>query len=347
MIKISIIVPVYNTEKYLKKCLDSLINQTLKDIEIICINDGSPDNSLKILKEYEKKDKRIKIIDQENQGVSVARNNGIKIANGEYIGFVDSDDYVDLDFYEKLYNDSDNVELCSTFLDNSKITNQIYYYFTNCIYKRKFIIDNNIYFPENVTNSEDRCFLWKAVLLSNKINYTKNTHYHYIKRNGSAEQSAMSNKKTESIITSVRIRYNLLNQYEKDKKEYNYLINILFYDIYYIFRFEHVNNDILKQLFDLIYFIKLNFKFKVEYSEDIYKKIVDFNNFDEFKKIYKNVIFIFKPLLKIEIFLAKKKFYLFNFINILTIKNKYNRTYYRLFGFIPIFNKTTKNYYNY
>lgn len=102
-VKISIVVPVYNVEKYLKRCLDSLVNQTLKDIEIICVNDGSKDNSLNILEEYAKKDGRIVILNQENAGLSAARNTGMNVVKGEYIGFVDSDDWVDLDFYEKLY----------------------------------------------------------------------------------------------------------------------------------------------------------------------------------------------------------------------------------------------------
>ena len=104
MIKVSIVVPVYNVEEYLRACLESLIGQTLKDIEIICVNDGSTDDSLNILKEYVDKDSRIVIINQQNQGISVARNNALKIAKGEYIGFVDSDDWVDLNFFEKLYN---------------------------------------------------------------------------------------------------------------------------------------------------------------------------------------------------------------------------------------------------
>ena len=102
--KISIIVPVYNVEHYLERCLNSLINQTLDDIEIICINDGSTDNSLQILENYKRIDNRIKIITQENVGLSQTRNNGIQIATGEYIGFCDSDDWVSLDFYENLYN---------------------------------------------------------------------------------------------------------------------------------------------------------------------------------------------------------------------------------------------------
>ena len=102
--KVSIIIPVYNVEQYLPKCLDSIINQTLKDIEIICINDGSIDNSLSILKEYASKDDRIIIIDKENEGQGIARNLGIKKAKGKYIGFVDPDDWVDIQMFEKMYN---------------------------------------------------------------------------------------------------------------------------------------------------------------------------------------------------------------------------------------------------
>lgn len=104
MPKVSVIIPVYNTEKFLRKCLDSVCNQTLQDIEIICINDCSTDGSLEILREYARKDNRIKLIELlENCGAAKARNIGIDIAEGEYLGFIDSDDYIDLDFYENLY----------------------------------------------------------------------------------------------------------------------------------------------------------------------------------------------------------------------------------------------------
>ena len=104
-IKLSVIVPCYKVEKYLPRCLDSLVNQTLQDIEIICINDGSPDNCLNILKDYKAKyGDKIVIIDKKNEGVWRGRKDGVKIAKGEYIGFVDSDDYVALEFAEKLYN---------------------------------------------------------------------------------------------------------------------------------------------------------------------------------------------------------------------------------------------------
>ena len=102
--KISIIVPVYNVEKYLSQCLDSLINQTMKEIEIICVNDGSKDKSLEILNEYAAKDERLVILDQQNSGVSVARNNALKHIRGEYYMFVDSDDWLDLDTCEVAYS---------------------------------------------------------------------------------------------------------------------------------------------------------------------------------------------------------------------------------------------------
>ena len=102
--KISVIIPVYNVEKYLRECLDSVINQTMKDIEIICVNDGSTDSSLDILKEYAEKDDRIIVINQTNGYVESARNNALKIAKAEYIQFVDSDDYLELNACETSYN---------------------------------------------------------------------------------------------------------------------------------------------------------------------------------------------------------------------------------------------------
>lgn len=115
--KISIIVPIYNVEKYLERCLDSLINQTYKNIEIIAINDGSTDSSLKILRTYETIDSRIKIINKDNEGLSQSRNVGINLATGEYITFVDSDDWIELNFLEIMINlmelNNTDVSLCS------------------------------------------------------------------------------------------------------------------------------------------------------------------------------------------------------------------------------------------
>ena len=104
MPKVSVIVPVYNVEKYIEKCLESLVNQTLKDIEIIIVNDGSKDKSEKIINKFLSKYKNIVYVEKQNGGLSDARNYGMKYAKGEYIAFLDSDDYVDTTIYEKMYN---------------------------------------------------------------------------------------------------------------------------------------------------------------------------------------------------------------------------------------------------
>ena len=103
MIKLSVVIPVYNAEKHLKACIESLLSQTLAGLEFIFVNDGSQDNSPEIIASYQATDSRITLINQSNQGVSVARNNGIAVAQGEYIGFVDADDTIASDFFEKHY----------------------------------------------------------------------------------------------------------------------------------------------------------------------------------------------------------------------------------------------------
>lgn len=129
--KISVIIPVYNGEKYINQCLDSLLNQTFKDIEIICVNDGSTDTSLEILQEYAQKDSRIKIINQKNSRAAVARNNGLAQARGDYLSILDCDDFFDLDMFELMYNhavkyDTD-ITFCKgrTFDDKTKVIKEI------------------------------------------------------------------------------------------------------------------------------------------------------------------------------------------------------------------------------
>ena len=117
MPKVSVIIPVYNVEKYLRECLGSVINQTFWDIEIICVNDGSTDNSLEILNEYAKNDERVIVINQQNLGAGVARNSGLKIAKGEYLAFLDGDDFYRPDYIEKMYNQAKktnaDITICS------------------------------------------------------------------------------------------------------------------------------------------------------------------------------------------------------------------------------------------
>ena len=160
-IKISIIVPIYNVEDYLPRCLNSLINQTLKEIEIICVIDGSTDNSYKITKKYAKKDKRIKILNLEsNKGVSVARNTGIKHAKGEYLGFIDADDFVDSRFFEHLYNNRGNYDLIKGRLlsDGIIVSFRKFGQIIGTIAKRQFILDHKIEFPQKIKKGEDKIF---------------------------------------------------------------------------------------------------------------------------------------------------------------------------------------------
>lgn len=119
--KVSVIIPVYNVEKYLEECLDSVVNQTLKEIEIICINDGSIDNSVKILEKYRNKYSNIKVINQKNLGVGRARNVGVKLAKGEYIFFLDSDDYIEVDALEKCYIEAKQNKLDVVLIDSKKL----------------------------------------------------------------------------------------------------------------------------------------------------------------------------------------------------------------------------------
>lgn len=200
-------------EKYLPKCLESLIKQTLKDIEIICVNDGSMDNSLAILKEFASRDSRIRIIDNQHQGVAKTRNTGIEQSTGEYIGFVDSDDYIDIDFFEKLYNSAtksnSDIAIASILkhknffnIYNAKYTKEetaitiqdkiklcedkkhFFFYAWNKIYHSGFIKENNIKFSEGQIY-EDVMFAIKALYYSNKIISVYGTKYHYIEHENS------------------------------------------------------------------------------------------------------------------------------------------------------------------
>jgi len=184
--KISVVIPVYNAEKYLEQCLLSVVNQTLGDIEIICVDDGSTDNSSNILKEYSKEDNRVNIIKQANNGPGVARNTGLKSAKGEYVSFLDSDDFIiNLNAFNLLFNiakeknakmvsgnlknlSSNNLinnNLCTNIKEYKKISPQEYgipWYFSRNIYERKFLINNSINFPRYF-QGEDPVFLAKVL----------------------------------------------------------------------------------------------------------------------------------------------------------------------------------------
>ena len=203
--KISIIVPVYNVAKWLRECMNSLINQSFKKIEIICVDDGSTDDSGKILDEYAQKDNRIKVIHKENGGLPSARNAGLDIATGEYIAFVDSDDYVHPKTYEYAYNyaKSDNVDIlrfnCRRFndghdnfnlddinLDDAPTVSSLDYlkhfvphYCWICLFKFNLIKDDNIHFRDDVGTVEDTCFTLMCMAKAKKIKHIPGKFYNY------------------------------------------------------------------------------------------------------------------------------------------------------------------------
>ncbi|DAB15326.1 TPA: hypothetical protein CPU00_06110 [Candidatus Gastranaerophilales bacterium HUM_18] len=252
MPKVSVIIPVYNTEKFLRKCLDSVCNQTLQDIEIICINDCSTDGSLEILREYARKDNRIKLIELlENCGAAKARNIGIDIAEGEYLGFIDSDDYIDLDFYENLYakaiETSADVVKGSDMLiiwqngrkeidkQNEKIKkNKINFWsqYTTAIYKRVFILENNIEFPAGLLVGEDPVFAIKCAFLSNKIDIINNAQYYYMRRDESLNSEYWSLKKVKSYIKYIEIVTDFVLKLNIDEKSHRTFFGWLLNDIY-------------------------------------------------------------------------------------------------------------------
>ena len=254
-IKVSVIVPVFNVEEYLSTSLDSILNQTLKDIEIICINDGSTDASLDILENYAKKDARIKIISKKNEGQGIARNIGLNNAQGEFIAFVDSDDFIKEDMLEKSYEKSvsKNLDLVmykvSSF-DNEthEINDNLWYYSLKCfdgfekeifnnsdtkkfthlisvtpfnkLYKRSFIEKNNIRFPDKYI-FEDEVFFYNVYLKAKRISLIdENLYYYRTNRKGSTVSNNSDKDYTDVVhifrlIRQLLIETNYLNTYKK------------------------------------------------------------------------------------------------------------------------------------
>lgn len=198
-IKISIICPVYNTEQYLCQCIDSVLVQSYTNFELILINDGSKDNSLNICNNYELKDKRVKVIHQENQGVSIARNKGIDVASGDYLAFIDSDDWWDINFLffmvcELKKNDFSICKLirvkdCKETPDLKydvdmniwcwPIINTIPVSMCRGLFNLKIINEYNIRFTNEIKIGEDQEFTYKYLLLLDKISYCENAKYYY------------------------------------------------------------------------------------------------------------------------------------------------------------------------
>ena len=277
---ISIIVPVYKVEKYIHKCIDSIINQTYSNLEIILVDDGSPDNCAKICDEYALKDERINVIHQKNMGLSEARNRGIQISKGKYIGFVDSDDYIEPTMFQDLYNalidNNADISICNFYIINNKekvlknnfksinytkiealkeilLDKNIQSYAWNKLYKRELF--KNIKYPIG-KKYEDIGTTFYLFEKSNKISYIENPEYNYLNR----EDSIVFNYNYQTIIDYIEIiieRYKYVdNKYEQLKKyNFYYLAKTLITAINDAKSLSNVNTILfskIEELYDLV-----------------------------------------------------------------------------------------------
>ncbi|MBT2678822.1 glycosyltransferase [Bacillus sp. ISL-35] len=216
---ITIIIPIYNSQRYLDKCLDSVINQSFSDIEIILVNDGSSDESGKICDEYKQKDSRIKVIHKENGGVSSARNVGLKMATGDFIGFVDSDDYINKEMFKVLFNDIKendcDVSICNwyyeidgelrldkTMLKDYKVLNNISAieellkdsfkgFLCNKLFKKELF--SNVKFEHDLTMCEDYLAVYQVLKRAKRVSINPTPLYFYVMNTDSATFNANNN----------------------------------------------------------------------------------------------------------------------------------------------------------
>lgn len=308
-IKVSVIVPVYNSEKYLRRCLESIIKQTLKELEIIVINDGSKDKSLNIIEEYSKKDTRIKLINQKNMGSGQAKNNGIIQAKGEYICFVDSDDTIENIMLKEMYSSSrinmsdivisryqkldfDGI-LLSVEKNYETYTSRKYFeslisfslpsIMCGKLYKRELFKESSLLFPSTNMHNEDTSTLYKIIFFASKISFVNKVFYNWYQ---------ITNSKTNS--TSKKQLEDLFIVYSKMK------IFFIKYKILDEFRINLING----------YFTGI---------EQRYKRIIKYSSS---LKEEKELIKVLSLLIIKDTFFCKK--------NILLFKNKNKNLYYKI-----------------
>lgn len=262
-IKVSVIIPVYNVEKYLAECLNSIVNQSLKGIEIICINDGSSDNSLKIIEKYARFDKRIKIINKEASGsASAGRNIGIHTATGEYICFIDSDDLISLDYLEKMYVKAKetNADLVTNNNINAFIeknlkkqkrflkTNVINSLAWSKLYKRDIIIKNSLRFPEGYIYEDEYFYYTLIPYIKNSVIYNCEMYYYR-----QSQSSLMGKGKTEKKYQIIDIFRLIYNYYQEHNFLYSYKLpySILKYRSSQISDYKRYRNKFLELINEL------------------------------------------------------------------------------------------------
>ncbi len=246
---ISVIVPVYNVEKYLDRCVESIVNQTYKKLEIILIDDGSPDNCPKMCDDWAKKDSRIKVIHKENGGVSSARNCGLDEAKGEYISFVDSDDVIHSQFYEIMaknigdadiiyceyknftneisFDEADNFEI-EVNIRNDVFLNPKFSFYIVCNKIIKYQILKDIRFDESLKNAEDTLFGFEVINKCSKVVYIKEKLYGYFVRDNSAVNS-IDLKGKKDVVKVCGYMYDFISN-KGNKELKNNLEVALYYD---------------------------------------------------------------------------------------------------------------------
>jgi glycosyltransferase involved in cell wall biosynthesis len=322
------------------------------------VNDCSPDNCQNIIEEHTKKDKRIIMIKHEiNQGVSVARNDGMNIAKGEYIGFVDSDDYIDLNFYEKLYNEAKNNEYPDVVKGNVKITdfngktkieninkdirkNKFHFawQFWSAIYKNSFIQKNKIDFPSGIIVIQDDVFLTKVNILIKKIVTIDDIFYNYIRVEDSLNSPILSKKKIKSNIDAMKLIIEIINLGIISKE--NYFFIFIMRLVYLKSMFGRVSNQddeskqlIVRELIELYDMCKYKDEFLMDSrTEKWYEFLADENKHRSYR-LYKLYDYLNSEYVKYEVYRIK----LFNFVPLLKIKLTAKFIHAKLFGFIPLF----------
>lgn len=278
MAKVSVVIPIYNVEKYLRQCLDSVVNQTLSDIEIICVNDGSKDSSGDIIEEYVKKDPRVKAIHKANSGYGNSMNRGFDAATGEYIGIVESDDYAEPDMFEKLYNCAKENELdaCKSGFffyysvpeeknipapvasgvmcrkvfcpadDFKSLREQIEFFnikptIWSAIYRKDFIRENNIRFNETPGASfQDTSFNFKVWALAKRAKLLEECFLHY--RQDNENSSINSSAKVFCVCDEYREIERFLDSHPEAKAKLDIVKNALKYNTY-IWNYDRLSEE--------------------------------------------------------------------------------------------------------
>lgn len=286
--QISIIVPIFNAEKYLHKSLNSLKNQTYKDLEIILVNDGSTDNSGVICDEFSQKDDRFKVIHKENGGVSSARNAALKIVSGEYVGFVDPDDWVENSMFEDLLElatkHKADISMCGyikekpdkTIIELTKPKGTYEYtkidainnilntksfrgFLWNKLFSTNLLKENKITFDEKVHFCEDMLFCCQAFSRSEKIVYNTSPLYHYIIHETNASKSQFSPKKLTALSALIKIIDMLYEVKGVNLNKFkNYFMNMNISLLMHGIKDGNLGDEVLKNLKNNLYRYKIN-----------------------------------------------------------------------------------------